>query len=351
MTKNVRTVVWTDERKIRELEKLKALMPGIYAKLRTVVVGEVEIPSESCAKILAERNPRNRPMTRKQLATLSKTLLDDVWQFNGDTVVFNDEFNLGNAQHRLRSSADTGVGLKTLVVIGVPVEAFSTYDQHSKRKLAHILGMRNEANAEVLASAIPYVLGFERYGSLVAYRRVTTIAEQEQVLGRNPGLRNSVEEIVPLSPGRLFGSTALVAAAHYVFSKADSSLASQFFADIAGGTIERGQRWTGASVLLKKLMDNLEGKRGKLRFSHISALTTKAWNGVYRGEKVERLGFGKVEAFPHVAGWTYLEGVPIEPLQMAELSKMWLRVPTGPNFGRYTIVSLVGVRLPRKAHR
>lgn len=299
-----------------EREWYRDLLPGKWAHLSTVTVGEVTIAPEAAEKILAHRNNGNRPLKDCQILRLSSSIAAGEFLLTGETIIFDADGNLRNGQHRLRSVVDAGKAIRTLVVVGVEKDTFRLLDQHSRRMLADILGMRGEEQARILAGAIPNLQGFLRTGAAVKLSgkpaSSTTLDTTLRVVDDHPGLRDSANLIAAnQKQTRLFAGASKAAAWHYIFSRVDKAKADAFFGAVLSKEIPEGEHWSGARMLLNRLVENMTARK-KMTASDIASCTIKAWNAVYEGRLIVNLrSNAKHEDFPKVAGLTYNGNIPV----------------------------------------
>lgn len=80
-------------------------------------------------------NPsRQRALKKRHIAMLSTAMKTNEFVFNGDTIRFNDEYELCDGQHRLNAVVDSATTQMFLVVGNVPQEVMPYIDQNGKQR-------------------------------------------------------------------------------------------------------------------------------------------------------------------------------------------------------------------------
>ena len=110
------------------------------------------------AKTMLAKNTNNyRKINSKVVDQYASDMKHGRWVDNGETIVFDEDGNLKNGQHRLTAIVRSGVSLMLTVVSGVD-RNINNYDQHFKRTLSQFM------TAEGLPSTLrlPYITGAVR---------------------------------------------------------------------------------------------------------------------------------------------------------------------------------------------
>jgi hypothetical protein len=106
--------------------------PGVIVRFETYA-------PEHAQKILDERNPRNRREKLRKTAGITRDIGAGEFVFNGATIVFYDDGDLADGQHRLKGIAAGGRPERVLVVEGVRRKALPTIDSGTARSVADAL--------------------------------------------------------------------------------------------------------------------------------------------------------------------------------------------------------------------
>lgn len=236
---------------------------------------------------------------RRKKPGLIKKLVRDIesgrFKLNGETIVFADTGRLLDGQNRLMAVIEAGKGVWSLVVNGVPEDAFDTFDAGISRYIADALTIRGEVNTVMLASAVSTV--WKYYNGCVDNNTVyPTPVEAELFLDKNPGIRKSVAYLCQDKDHRATNPMppSMVAAFHYLFSRVDEDLADSFLEEMATGEIKHKPFLLFRERLLKNKISV-----AKLSRVTIMALLIKTWNAIRAGE------------VPQVLKWTNDEGFPV----------------------------------------
>jgi hypothetical protein len=113
---------------------------------------------------LSKYNKFNRHKSKAHISKLAQFQVDDVWAFNGMSIVLNGANELGIGEvldggHRLEAIMQSGIPQLFVVVSGVDTGVFETYDCYNKRRSTSdhffVIG---EHNPKVLAEALNWLL-------------------------------------------------------------------------------------------------------------------------------------------------------------------------------------------------
>lgn len=199
----------------------------------------VERIGPATAKRFLEQNIGNRKCSEPVVAKYAKAILAGEWLMNGETIKFDDQERLLDGQHRLRAVIRANTAVEMCVVRGLPGKAFKTLDQGKARKASDCLYILKYKNPHALAAAGRMMFAYERQwpGKTNSFRPVSN-DELLETIKRHPGLVKSADaymrkpfftKLIPHSVGML---------AFYLAGKVNSTLAAQFFVELAGGKYE-----------------------------------------------------------------------------------------------------------------
>ena len=216
-------------------------------------------------------NTKNRPLSRRHVMRYARLMSAGAWQFNAEPIIFAAGGWLMNGQTRLNGCIVAGANFLTLVIRGVPDEAFVSLDNGKPRTAAEVLSLEGRKSTSRLANAARLMLGYEakRLGNdSTRYEN----AEVRDLVDRHPGLEAWTARC---RRTEAMCSSGVSTFCFYVFSGIDADAAEEFFEDFV----------TGANLpttdpvhhLRKRLIEN-RGSKAKLRAEDIVALFFKAWN-------------------------------------------------------------------------
>lgn len=123
----------------------------------------VTLTPELAAQFMS-RNANNRPLAAAAVRNYAAAIKRGEWVFNGEALIFDEDDNLLNGQHRCSAVIQAGVPIEVLAVRGVGRDAFKTMDQGKRRTAGDVLGVAGEKNPNNLAAAAK------------AYEQITTRA-------------------------------------------------------------------------------------------------------------------------------------------------------------------------------
>lgn len=291
---------------------------GQFVAVCDHLVGVAVVSPETARRILAERNRHNREPNQHGIGRLAKDMLAGHFLLNGSPIVFDATGSLRDGRHRMEACILAGVPITTFVVIGVNPAAFVTFDQHSKRTTAQVLGIRGEQHTKLLGSALTFLHGFFVTGRItrVPASALTTIFDDEALLALHPDLRESaaiVSSTVSGMASRKAGGQGVATVAHYLFSRVDTDLADQFMQAVGSNVVPAGAQYEPLRRLVSLLLDN--AARGYLHTrEHLTAQMVKGWNAFAAGTSVRGVAYREHEPYPRLYGWRYDEdGRPVAP--------------------------------------
>lgn len=245
------------------------------------------ITPEWATKVLAEQNRMNRRMKLKLITELSRTITNELWSVNGETIIFSEDGTLLDGQHRLQGVVIAETAVPCVCVFGVPKHLFVTLDGTPGRKRTDLLSIARDGEAEKSASTLAAALGWVyrwENDQMTKYDCILPYQQTFAFLDRYPGIRDSVSHIV-ITRGGLVTSPGLFAALHYIFGLSDAGKRDQFFTQVVEGLdVKAGSI---AAMLRKWLESSNSGdvnrRRGAGAMSVVAAVVVKAWN-VFAGK-------------------------------------------------------------------
>lgn len=253
-----------------------------------VLVLRAIITPDVAKQVLDNNNSRNRSVRKSQMEFLSGQLKNDKFVFNGETIVFGDDGNINNGQHRLRSCAEAGVAIDVLLCFGIPRSRFTTYDQCSRRTPGDVLSIEGHPNAIKLSAALRQIDNYYAgaMGKAHAGSDRSNRGDNSYVLELFAKYKD-VDACVRRCAGFPRYTTATLAAALlWLFCREDADAAEQFFR-IVEDTTQAGDAhdqvmFEAATKLRKWLTTNALGQRKSP--NHVVAnIWIKGWNAYRTG--------------------------------------------------------------------
>lgn len=115
---------------------------------------KVEYITPSVASEYIRHNKFNRPLNKRHLDFLSRQMKEGKWVLNGEPIVFDEDGNLSDGQHRLMACINADVGFYTVVTRGVEKDSFASFDQGKNRSYADIFSIAEIPNANIISSIV-----------------------------------------------------------------------------------------------------------------------------------------------------------------------------------------------------
>lgn len=262
---------------------------GKHFALRVIVEPSV------AEKILEHNNARNRDLRIRNIKFLTQQIEADRFVYNGESVVWGDDGNLNNGQHRMKSCVEAGKAIEILMVFGIPAERFTTYDQVAPRGGSDVLSIENKQNCGRLAAALRHLDNFElgrlgSHNSKDCAKRVDN-AYVLELMRRYPGIELSVAKYCNFPK---LTRPSLAAALHYLMSKVDAEAADEFFDIVQHGLgFDRQYEKTLAesAMNLRAWLERNALSSRKQPQHVIANVWIKAWNGYRTGHVLKVLMF------------------------------------------------------------
>lgn len=234
------------------------------------------------------KNANNRNEARGNKAKISRSMELDDFKFLGDPVRFDEDGNLLDGQHRLKSIVETGSELPLLVIKGFKPEAQLYMDQGKVRgagdqiKLAGVAEKGGNNWAAIARLIIRWDAG-DVLGNLL----VPGTAEIIAFCNEHRDQMRRAESAANAQYRRVGGRRPVAGATFYFAELIDAQLAHKFFRQLATGEDIR----LGDPVFA--LRDTLLKRKGtggtKLNSNEELSLFVRAWNAARAGIVLQRL--------------------------------------------------------------
>lgn len=252
-------------------------------------------PSE--ASVLLGANTHNRHLRPTVVSRYARDMAEGRWDFNGEAIQIATDGTILNGQHRLHAIVASGVTVRAIVVIGLPLDAQATIDRGAPRNTADAMTRQGEVNVIILSGAIANAIVLKSPDP-TSSRFWPSTAECLAYLDAHPGVRRSVHVGDHLSKAlRMPGVSS--AALHHLFSEIDEDDADAFFDSLASG---HDLASDSPIFRLRDLMLKEIGATRRMGRSRLHALAIKSWNSWRLGRPVLvltwRVGGSKPEPFP-----------------------------------------------------
>lgn len=142
------------DKKMNDVTNLKTLVSEKFSTELTIVTKEM-------ADEFLTHNTKNRRLERGRIDSYKRQLMDDVWEFNAQPIIFDVDGVLADGQGRCTAISESGVPALCLVVRGVPTNAFATMDMGKSRSFADVLSAKHNSSG-VEGKLISYVAAMSK---------------------------------------------------------------------------------------------------------------------------------------------------------------------------------------------
>jgi len=139
-------------------EDLQDVELGFDPASKEMKVFIMTITPEIAAYILAYHNKDNRKITMSQVIHIANSIVVDGWLEDGQPLTFNVEGNITEFQHRLLAIIRAGVEVRTPVVLGVALDAFTKCAPAKPRKAEDEIQRRDKTATQSEVSTLRQIL-------------------------------------------------------------------------------------------------------------------------------------------------------------------------------------------------
>lgn len=203
-----------------------------------ITVRFMSIGPDLAEVILADFNKENRPFSDLNIKALTKEIENGKWQFNGESMSFNNKGNLSDGQHRLRAIIATGLTLPFLVVCGINKDAFPTINNGRTRTGSDVLGIGGVTSTTHSSSICKFIYGFknEKYSANRNANRTLSNTEVLEYYNSLPNIHESVNfGIQNAKKAQKLLTSTVIGGFHYLLSEVNPEKADDFLQKLCTG--------------------------------------------------------------------------------------------------------------------
>lgn len=244
-----------------------------------------------------KRNHVNRPLRRRHVVSYANAIRAGEWDdANGETIIFSDEHDLIDGQHRLTAVVEAQRAIVSLVVFGIKSLKRRSVDTGAKRELGDIFSMHGEKNTTKLASTLRVLHAYEQGMLLQTHGGLTftSYGAAEEFLRAHPGLQEAVADA-----GRIKSllRVSMAGTLLYLFRRINAPLTDHLI-----GTLGDGHLRTGCEAFLELRERLLRIRLHKERLHPIEPFvyTIKAWNSTRKGKTLKIFKWRDDEGIPEI---------------------------------------------------
>lgn len=232
-------------KQLTELEKLNEILDTFLVngcqvgKLEDFSVRVVIMTPALAKNILEIRNVSNRKVTPTNVRLIGKAMVEDKWDFNGDSIRFDENGNMIDGQHRLLAIINTGVSVPMVIMTGIKKDAFDTIDIGTKRSASDIFSINKIKNEVLTASVVKFIYAFKN-GKYSANRNTVRNLQNHEIMDYYNSLPNIEESISFASKlktkGQKLLAPSVLGGMHYLLSEVDPEMATEFMQQLYVGS-------------------------------------------------------------------------------------------------------------------
>lgn len=263
----------------------------------------VELVTPDIAKKWLEKNVNNRPLRTSTVTRYAAMMSKGQWKLTHEAIAFDTNGDLKNGQHRLAAVVMSGASVQFQVTRGVDPSTFEVIDSGLKRSLSDRLQQVNVPYYTTAASALRYLLLYER-------------ARDIRWLGTTPSSMVSDQDVMRLAEH--IGQDLLLEAGTHAHRAAARDVAVTITSGMAGYLLFKDADpedrcltafWDGLvsgvelkrndpRLAMRRWAINTGGINGKGQRMLVSLI--KAWNSYVKGVPLGTIKWLPTEPMPDV---------------------------------------------------
>lgn len=233
------------------------------------------------AKKWLESNSNNRPVSKKHVAGIVRSIKSGLWRYTGDPIRFSITGRLLDGQHRLHACMQSGIPIECLVIRGLPDEVFTHLDTNQiLRRAGDVLTTQEIPHGNVVAAIAKMYWAYENErntlsGSTLRNDEILDLveADREYISAASLGLKLKATRIV---------SASILGTLIYISRKIDRELSNDFW---VGFKEDAPSRYPQIIKYRKRLTD------AALAGSNLSSATkfvygASAWNAARKNRQI-----------------------------------------------------------------
>jgi hypothetical protein len=261
------------------------------------------ITPEKAVKYL-EYNPHNRSITKSAVNRYLEAMLKGEWWLTGQGIIFDEDGNLLDGQHRLTACIEAGVPFITSVTRGINAEAWKKMDMGKSRTDGHRAQAAGYANANRVAAAARTALEVEsadqgaNRSAIGRNKRVDPDVLLSYIEQHHDLLQEGCLAVRHDQGPAILKPPAVFVALFVLFAQRNKTRAREFFEAVTTGEILSKE--DAAYRLRAVLISNLSKRNVRAKKIWLIGVTIKAWNAHLAGKAVKQLKFGESEKFPTI---------------------------------------------------
>lgn len=279
----------------------------VTAEKRSNLSVDLVYVTPDVAKNYLSYNTKNRKESLRNVKFLSEQMAKGLFLENGESIVFDNNNNLTDGQHRLMAIIKSGKSYHIPIVRGVKSNAMATYDTGKNRSSADVLGLNGYKNSSILSSLVKAIYKYEvklsKCSATNGYNRTETLTNQ-QILDFSKENNDWMQEIIKnissiykRSTVKFLGVSSLSFITYTIGGKNPNKDVYDFIKNICG--LSRTEQ-TATSYIFNKLYNSKINKE-PLNFYWTLGMCVKAWNYYIDGNpSVKYFKFSVDQSLPKI---------------------------------------------------
>ena len=246
---------------------------------------KINMTPKKSQQILDKHNDNNRHIRDSHVASLASEMKSGNWRLNGETIIFDENGQLMDGQHRLAAVVKSGKTIEMLVVRGVEREAMRTIDRGKSRSLADVIGLAGYPYSTALASAYRQIHLYKKRGGFTLANLKSSLSTTKALkyIKNNPDMVEAIELYKAVPQNAMIGRGVFVTLHHLLPQERYATL-NKFY-----NRAQLGIGITSAScptsVFREKLM-RMKIERDPLGAQKVMYLTAAYYNAFAQGKKM-----------------------------------------------------------------
>lgn len=120
----------------------------------SIIKTGVELITPEIARDYLKANTANRPMSNVHIERIAQQMAKGQFILNGESIIFSDEGVLMQGQHRLAACIKSNTSFQTVVVRGIPYNAFFTLDSGRARSISDVFAIQGIPDYSKMSSIV-----------------------------------------------------------------------------------------------------------------------------------------------------------------------------------------------------
>jgi hypothetical protein len=255
------------------------------------IVSRLVLYTPELAKFILDNfNEKNRPISKNNVNFLVKEVENGNWMGNGDSIRFNENFDLIDGSHRLSMILNTGVTIPFLTLSGFESDSFKSIDIGRKRTGSDVLAIEGIKNYTNTSATVKFIYAFKnaKYSANTMSSRTLTNTELIEYYNTLPHIDESVKTINKYADNcKGFIRPTLIAGFHYLMSEIDTKLADEFISKLCTGV---GLEEDSPIVVLRnKLIKTKFDKNYVIKNEELLKIICYSWEKFITGKKIKTI--------------------------------------------------------------